>query len=640
MKKILYILSLVLIPAFWSCEDFLERDPLDFGSDEAYFNRVEDLAMFTTTFYKQLPGMSNWYGGLYNADNNSDNQSSHTPNINFYKGDKQTPLVKQSEWKFEVIRDINYFLAKIAEKRAAGKIMGTEILLDHYVGEAYFFRAYDYFRLLSTIGDVPILTEMLSNDFEGLVQASKRAPRNEVARFILSDLDKAIELMLDEAPETGRLCKDAARLMKGRVALYEATWLKYHQGTALAPGNAKWPGHAMYPDFQFLAGGIEAEYNWFFEQAYEAADAVAQARPLHDDYQEMFNRIKGLESIPEVILALYYEEGVVSHSATHYLSRTGAGTGLTKAFVENFLLSNGMPLYADSEGLYQGDLMVHDVLKNRDNRLVSSVKDAGFVMRQIEQNGELVNDTVVDYLPNIHVVGNQGTATGYEIKKWMSTEDGQDEAGAGTTDVPVFRAAEAYLIYLEAYYERHGALGGNCDTYWRALRNRAGVDEDYNATIAATILEQETDLATKSAGTYVSPTLYNIRRERRCEFVAEGFRYNDLKRWRALDHMVNYNIEGINLWEDMYQYYDPKDIQAGVVSQSGMGNYVQPLRLNASSPSYGGYTFPKAHYLEPIPVSEIIMTSPNGDVNSSTIYQNPGWPSKVAGIADYAVDLD
>lgn len=640
MKKLIYFITLVLILSMWGCDDFLEREPLDFGSDEAYFNRVEDLAMFTTTFYKQLPGMSSWYGGIYEKDNNSDNQSSHTPNVNFYKGDKQTPLLQQSEWKFTVIRDINYFLAKIAEKEEAGQITGAQVLVDHYVGEAYFFRAYDYFRLLSTIGDVPIIREMLTDDFESLVEASKRAPRNEVARFILSDLDKAADLLLEEAPESGRLSRDAALLLKARVALYEGAWLKYHQGTAFVPGDDKWPGKQQYPNYQFPAGSIENESNWFFEQAYQAADMVAQARPLYDNYQALFNRTSGIESIPEVILARYYDEGIASHSATHYLSRTGAGTGLTKAFVENFLLINGMPIYADVDGLYQGDEMVHYALQNRDQRLVSSVKDAGFIVEQIEVDGEVVNDTIIDYLPTINFVGDQGTATGYEVKKWMSEEEGQDEAGKGTTDVPVFRAAEAYLIYLEAYYERHASLDGNCDVYWKALRKRAGVDEDYQATIAATDLEKETDLATKSGDQYISPTLYNIRRERRCELVAEGMRYNDLKRWRALDHMVNYNIEGINLWQSFFQYYESSAIGSNVVSQSGMGNYVQPLRLNPSSPSYDGYTFPKAHYLEPIPVSEIIMTSDQGNTSTSSIYQNPGWPASVAGTADYGADLD
>lgn len=76
-----------------------------------------------------------------------------------------------------------------------------------------------------------------------LIEASKRSPRNEVARFILSDLDKAIEL-LSNTPSGGktRITKNAALLMKARVALFEATWEKYHAGTANVPNGPGWPG--------------------------------------------------------------------------------------------------------------------------------------------------------------------------------------------------------------------------------------------------------------------------------------------------------------------------------------------------------------------------------------------------------------
>ena len=59
----------------------------------------------------------------------------------------------------------------------------------------------------------------------------KRRPRNEVARFILSDLDNAYNYMLPTAPVTNRLNRDCAALVKSRVALFEGTWEKYHKGT-------------------------------------------------------------------------------------------------------------------------------------------------------------------------------------------------------------------------------------------------------------------------------------------------------------------------------------------------------------------------------------------------------------------------
>ena len=48
----------------------------------------------------------------------------------------------------------------------------------------YFFRAYQYFSHLKTYGDYPIIEHALTDNEPELVEASKRAPRNEVARFI------------------------------------------------------------------------------------------------------------------------------------------------------------------------------------------------------------------------------------------------------------------------------------------------------------------------------------------------------------------------------------------------------------------------------------------------------------------------
>lgn len=629
MKIKKYIPILFLAFLFNSCS-FLDRQPLDFGDENNYLTTADAMRSFDNGFYTLFPAMGQ-YGGVYNLDNNSDNQTGSYPNNLFYKGDKMTPDLANSQWNFRTIRDLNYFINFMEPKIAKGLIQGgsTE-LINHYLGEAYFFKAYDYFRLLSTLGDVPILNDNLSDDYGILKQQSKRAPRNVVARQMLKWLDKADSLMLETAPEKGRLSRNAALIMKARVALFEATWEKYHARTAFVPGNSKWIGASAYPNFSFAGGSIESEYNFFFDKAIEAAEKVAQNCPLNPNYIEMFNDTKGtFVNSKEVILARYYLPSS-GHCASHILSRTGAGTGYTRSLVESFLTTNGLPIYADPT--YKGDAIMYYMLQNRDLRLVKSVKTGGFLVDPINPA-----DTLVNYNPQIWVAGGQGSPTGYEVKKWISYEVGEDRTvTSGTSATPVFRSAEAYLIYLEAYYERNATLGGRCAEYWTALRKRAGVDEDFQKTITATDLAQENDLATKSRSNYIDATLYNIRRERRSEFIAEGYRLLDLKRWRSLDQMVNYQVEGFNLWDNMFTKYQSTQIQVGIVSQSSVGIYLRPFQVVATNTVYNGYNFPKQHYLEPIPVSEIIMT---GSENS-TIYQNPGWPTKTVGPADYSFDCD
>lgn len=637
MKKFKYIFGAFLLAGSVASCNFLDREPMDFGDENAYYKTVDDLELAVNDFYEILPKMEYLWGGPYEDDNTSDNQCGNWPNNMFYPGDKKTVQQANSEWKFVNLRGINFFINKTKEQMDAGAITGTKEFIDHYWGEGFFFRAYEHFRLLRNYGDAPILEVMLPDDEATLAQASKRRPRNEVARFIIEDLKRAEELMMENAPAEGRLSKDAARLLRARVALYEATWEKYHANTAFVPGNPKWVGASMYPDFQFKAGDAQKEIEYFLDQAIEAADLVASHRALDDDYIAMFNRLTPFSSNDEVILARYYQMGILSHSASNYLGRTGGGTGFTRALVNTFLMKNGLPIYADGSN-YGGDTYMLDEMKDRDERLVNSVKIAGSDIETVQgPDGTLVNDTIYYYRPQLTLSGNEASPTGYELKKWVSYEQGQQESGQGTSATPILRAAEAYLIYLEAYYERHGNLGGNCDRYWTELRRRAGVDTDYNKTIAATDLSKENDLAVCSKGIEVDKTLYNIRRERRCELLGEGMRLDDLKRWRALDKMKDYQVEGMNLWDEMYKMYDNGALN-GVVSPSGVSNYIRPLQKTSTSVAYNGYNFPKPHYLEPIPISEFLLTV-DGSGNS-TLYQNPGWPTKSDGIADYSYDCD
>ena len=123
------------------------------------------------------------------------------------------------------------------------------------------------------------------------------------------------------------------------------------------------------------------------------------------------------------------------------------------------------------------------VIANVKDQVIAIVCDGMGGHRAGEIASRVVMDQFVNCFDSIPPFDNVD-----ELKKWVSNEPGQQEQGQGTSATPILRAAEAYLIYLEAYYERHGNLGGNCDRYWTELRRRAGVDTDYNKTIAATDL--------------------------------------------------------------------------------------------------------------------------------------------------------
>lgn len=653
MKKIfnnLLFLSLAFLTLIAiSCNDFLDREPLGTVTPSAYLWNESDLGAYAVKGYSIFPTHDSNYPGTFTIDNNTDNQASSSYNSRWVPGEWRVSQTGGS-WDFSSIRNCNYFIETVVPRWKAGKITGNAANVNHYIGEMYFLRAYSYFDKLNAFGDFPIVKNTLTDDKESLIVSSKRRPRNEVARFIISDLDSAITLLQTNPPGgTNRLTKNAALLFKSRVALFEATWEKYHQGTAFVPGGPGWPGTGKVDNFSI---NIPNEINYFLDQAMSSSSAVADAVALvsntkdngynssKNPYFMMFGDFS-LTKYPEVLFWKSYNLSLgVTNVVNHFLNYVGRGgnAGYTNGFVGNFVMQNGLPIYAAGSG-YAGDDLLSSVKKDRDNRLQLFMKIPGEVTYTDVMNKD--GSPVVEGYPNILDLESQRCPTGYHIKKGICYLNSEAYTpNVGTTGSIVFRAVEAYLNYIEASYLKNGTIDAKADKYWRQIRDRAGINPDYNITINATDMAQEAknDFAAYSAGVLITDKiLYNIRRERRCELMAEGRRYFDLKRWRALDQLSTqpYTIEGFKLFGPMKDWYKGLLVEAGTpgktanVSSSSESLYLRPYRINLTANNLvkDGYKWTAAHYLEPIAIQHFLITATNpSDLTTSIIYQNPGWP--------------
>lgn len=647
----------ILITGFIvSCDDFLDREPLDTVAPEAYFTEEAHLAAYTINLYSILPSHSEWEYG-FARDVHTDNQVAKTESNIFVPIQHRVPQ-DGGDWDFSTIYQCNYFFSRVLPQYERGEIRGNQDNIRHYIGEMYFLRAYQYFSRLQALGDFPILTEVLEDNQEVLAQHSVRAPRNEVARFILSDLDKAIEMLKAESIDgkKNRLSKACAYLLKSRVALYEGTWLKYFKGTAFVPNGEGWPGAKMdyNQGYQFPSGSIDDEINYFLDQAIEAADQVASSVDLVENtgtvqqsadepanpYMDMFSA-DDLSVYEEVLLWRDYDDGLGVNNNVPIECRGDGQTGLTRGFVDCFLMSNGLPTY-DSESDYN-DETIFDVRKNRDSRLYVFMKEPGQV--NIFTNVGIADQQYpIELYPPI--VGTYTTPTGYLIRKGNNPDGIHHINGHGFIGCPIFRAAEAYLNYVEAYYERYGQLGGNCDKYWTAIRDRAHLPR-YDITISRTDVSKEAvnDWGAYSAGKLIDATLYNIRRERRCEFIGEGLRNMDLHRWRSMDQMIDtpYFVEGMKIWGEMQDWYKDEKGKSTLiyggsdanVSSPELSDYLRPYQIKENSPAYDGYQWKMAHYLSPIATKHFQMTASDANYEQSIIYQNPGWPYTPNVSAEY-----
>lgn len=660
-----------------SCNSFLEREPLDQVTPEQYFKTDKHLAAYAIAQYN-FPTKGGWgLGSQILGDTGTDNMASSDANYNRWVPERW--LTSQNGGiDFGSIRQANYFFDKVLPKYENGEITGSEDLIKQYIGEMYFIRAWEYFKNLKAYGDFPILKEVLPDDKEILIKNSVRQPRSEVARFILEDLDKAIELMSNNSAITAnktRLSKNAALLFKSRVALYEGSWLKYHAGTARVPNGPEWPGKRIHPDFEFKAGSLDSEVNFFLTEAVNASKELLSIplqsqgagliNPEEDsldptgwnDYFEMFGA-RTMNQYDEVIFWREYSNSQsINHGTTLYIRR-GANNGLTKGYVESFLMKDGKPIYAAGDA-YKGDETLDNVKENRDPRLqLFMIADSDrFNMAANDESetdpefGGLSTFGKQSLFPFIINLKETRMVTGYSVRKCLNMDPKYMSGGEliEETGSIVFRVAEAYLNYLEASYLLKGNLTPEAKKVWGKIRERAGMSAaSIDVTIQHTNLDKEAagDWAVYSAGEKVDPTLYNIRRERRSEFIAEGMRWDDLYRWASLNQVREYIIEGFNLWDSNYERYVKEDkkedgtvkktsllIQPGEgkepnVSAKSESKYLRPYRMKkANNEIYEGYSFRQAKYLSPIPIRHIQLASPTENVDDSNFYQNPGWPS-------------
>ena len=586
--------------AFSACDDFLDKKPLDQVSPEAFLNSEADLASYPINYYGSIFSTHGGWGvGIGALDNHTDNQATADPSLSRYEpGNRLVPA--NGSLGMGNIRAFNFFLQEVLPKKEAGTLTGSTPMINHYIGEIYMLRGAELFSKLRTYGDFPIVKTVLVDQQEVLVENAKRQPRNLVARQIISDLDSAIMLMQSAPFNKVRLSKEAALLLKSRVALYEASFLTYHRGSPRVPGEAGWPGAKMSYNSGFTIN-LDTEINYFLDQAMDASKQIADNIELTENtgvmnppsrtefsgwnpYFEMFGD-KDMGKYDEMLFWREYNISLnISHGVSIYVSQ-GGNTGVTKGLVDSYLMKSGIPFYASSD--YEGDVTIADQQEGRDERLQLFVFDE-------DDRTSVSSDTSFFNLPQIIQIKEVRDITGYRSRKYLNY-DPSETAGSdlvSTAGSPIYRAAEAYLNYMEASYMKNNSIDATASKYWKALRARAGIDTDFNKTIAATDMSRESqgDWGAYSAGKLVDATLYNIRRERRDEFISEGLRYDDLMRWRAMDQVKNYVVEGFNLWDEAYKsdQYKADETKEGLiadgsskanVSSKSLSKYLRPYQI-------------------------------------------------------------
>lgn len=566
-----------------SCNDsFLDRYPIAEISPENSFKTADDLRLYTNGFYEQLPSIRN----IIDADLKTDNvlyssipeeQRSHERILPSETG--------SGGWDWEDLREINLFFDNYQRcTDEAGR--------DKYEGVARFFRAWFYFDKVKRFGDVPWYeTVIQTGDIDLLYKA--RDSREFVVGKIIQDLEIAVDKLGDERA-SDQVTRWTALALLSRVCLYEGTFRKYH--TEL---------------------GIQGS-DTLLQKAYEAAGRVMDESGYtlystgnpDTDYRDLFASTLKED---EVILGRRYSLTLNQmHNVNYYLtSRTQRDIGLTKDLVDSYLQLNGMP-FTSKTGY--ATMEFYDEMQSRDRRLAQTIRSLGY--QRIGGTATLLPDFAA-------------TMTGYQLCKFLSDET-QDGDGASYQDVAFIRYAEVLLNYAEAKAELGIITQDDIDRTIRLIRSRVSMPN-----LDMTSANQSPDAVLAALYPNVSGSnqgiILEIRRERRIELVMEGFRWDDLVRWKAgkllEPHFIGMYFPSLGEFDldgdgapDLMLYTGTapsttaaQSVEIGGVLQLTDGDHGNLIGFKDNTKQFDE----SRDYLYPLPTGDLLL--------NENLVQNPNW---------------
>ncbi len=527
MKKIIIVLIAAVTLVFSSCEDYLDKPSLTTMNDENYWTGENSLRLFANGFYNNyFVGYSNTWGVDYASLRGytfSDDLTSAGKQGGF---ETQAPTSRASTseaaawlttyagptWCFAWVRKSNLFIERI-------EMMKTDKLnadaYKHWSAVARFFRGYEYSRLVTVFGNVPYFDKVIT-DSELELMYKDRDDRTMVMDKVYDDFNYAFDNMrILDNNSAQFLNKYIAAAYISRLMLFEGTWQKYH-----------------------LNNNDKAKK--YLDLAVKAAQFVIDSKKYNfsSDYRSLFGS-EDLSANKEVILFRQYDAaiGVTHHIASYSNGFESQSPAPNLKLAKAFICSDGKP-YKLSTVANADKLDIKNMVATRDPRFEATFWDAP----------KKESATLLYACKFIDRDGPKLYPGPYPAKYGSNTN---------TNDAPVIRYAEVVLNWVEAKAEL-AALGGTAvtqadiDASVNAIRTRPldatatakGIKKTAPLSLAGLPDDPERDAD-------VPALIWEIRRERRMEFVFEESRLLDIKRWKKINYMANTDPDNmLGLWID------------------------------------------------------------------------------------------
>lgn len=374
--------------------------------------------------------------------------------------------------QYQGIGRCNLALKYIAKMNVGVDEKFTQSMKNRLLGEAYYLRAYYYFRLLRVFAGVPLITTVVDNAGDW---GQPRASVSMIYDQILADLEMANKYLWLKsaygAEDAGRATKGAAQAMLMKVNLYMAS--PYWQGYTLSK-----PAAQCFADAKAWGDSIITSGEYDLCPKYEDNFTIAGEN--------------GIESVFEI----QYAEVTWGDYTWDYDYK---GFGRTAGSFTQILVRSRSSKIGGGWGFNHPTQNLYDEFEAGDPR-----RDVAI----LNPADSLIETPSVEYYLGNKLLNNKYAM--YRDTAYKGAGFGQwgIHASRGPLNNRQIRYADVLLMYAEACLGAGDA--GTAKTYIDKVRARVGLPEVAAADDAA------------------------LRHERRCELAMEGHRWFDLVRWKGV----------------------------------------------------------------------------------------------------------
>lgn len=574
MKKINIIYITATIVALASCNDFLDKGPLDTFTNDNFWTNESNVTGYANTFYQDFLGYGNAGGtGLFYFRTLSDDQAGGS----FADWTFQNVPASSTNWRdgWIEIRRANILLENV------DKVNMSDEAKNHWKGVGRLMRAWHSYQLVRTYGDIPWVDKSLDITDEGYLYGARQS-RDLVMDNVLEDLNFACENMYDNTSKT-KLNKNVAYAMKAEITLFEGTFRKYR----------KTEDGQSAPD---QAGATK----FLNETKNTASFLMNRSFTLNSSYQGNYNSVN-LATNPEMIFYKAYKQNVLHHSLIAYISSSTQLSGMSKNAFESYLFTDGKPLALTTLDKSDAAVMKIGTKTVGSNVVPDTVMSIKGLLDVRDKRLSQTIDTALCYVGRGFTRFGTGismtSSTGYGVNKYDNKSlDNiyRNQTSANFTHAPIFWLSVVYLQYAEACAELGNITQSDLDNSINKLRARAGIP---NLSINVGYSDPANNMG-------VSDLIWEVRRERRNELMFDNWaRYWDLIRWHQLDKLDSSLhpdiLMGANIVNDPYNHVVDK-----------VGNYIDGTKKKTRQ-------FNTKHYWYPIPSDQISL--------NPQLEQNQGW---------------